>query len=263
MKDSSFYDFDSFLNFGNKFNDAYKKNDNEDASFQRATNPEKLHKTKRIENIRRKAPTSKSKQMNLHLKDIEEKRNVEEWSQFDRFNSYLDHGRKSINDDWYPWTSAKTKKEVQSYNEQLDTTTKAAKKQLPTLNGLDKSRVEKICSTTRLSDVRNLCKEYSLKNDKPKYAKKKNEDHKPVKKYKKERKPKKPRITERKKLSHHLFFEPNSFRRRKGHMSLFDSLKSFILTPTKMFHQNVRKKHRKSFSTNWLQDAVKSYGRIH
>ena len=258
MKDSSFYDFDSFLNFGNKFNDAYKKNDNEDASFHRNRNPEKLHKAIRLErqeNIRRLATTSKSRQMSLQLKDITEKPNTDDWSQFDRFNSYLDHGKKSINDDWYPWKSMKTKKEVPNYKEHLDTTTKAAKKQLPTLNGLDRSRVEKICSTTRLSDVRNLCKEYSLKKDKQNPNVK--NQKKPKKKVMKERRPKIPRTPERKKSSHHLFFEPNSFRRRKGHMSLFDSLKSLIMTPSKMFQQNVRKKHRKSFSTNWLQDAVK------
>ena len=266
-QDASFYDFDSFLNFGNKF--PSKDHDKQDVqTFHGKLSPdqsENVHLSKRrkihhsVASTRRPTkPTTTSRRTTPRkvilpkVSMTSEEVKDSEWNQFE---SYLDleHDQKSINAGWYPWNSGKTNTEVKTKHF-VSSTRKPARKKMIDLSGMDKVMVKEICSTTRLSDVRSMCREYFVK----KINKTKTKGRQDRKRFRK--KITSTTTTEKPKYTGHLFFEPNSFRRRKSQLSIFDSLKSLILSPTTLLKQRHRSVNRRTSSEKgWLHDAVRNY----
>ena len=143
------------------------------------------------------------------------------------------------------------------------------------LSNLDKATVKSICKTTKLRDVRNLCETYALKvtTTAPKtkklgFKRRTKKKHAPKEKVKQSKRKSRP--------NQHLFFKPNSFRRRKSEVSIFDNIKN-LLWPFNINNifkssqgssnaesQFMSRMDTRSFPSSkrrgWLEDAVKRYG---
>ena len=296
----NFYDFDSFLNFGNKFDVDVRVTKSTTSrprllptasemslsvSSRRSTTKRPI--IERTNTIKTNNFVGSRKRGNVSGQKIDSSK----WNDsFESFNSYLDiDGPRAVNDDWYPWRdqNSENKEEIKKSSMNHENFNKIEKEVLKTklwpskdlpvnLSNLDKATVKSICKTTKLRDVRNLCETYALKDPKavPKTKKpsfKKRIKKKPVKKKEKTHSKRKPRPNQ------HLFFKPNSFRRRKSEVSLFDSIKN-LLWP---FNMNIFKTSQqtdnsenqfmdrmdtRSFPSSkrrgWLEDALKRYGYV-
>ena len=119
------------------------------------------------------------------------------------------------------------------------------------LNSLDKVTVYRICKNTKSRDVTNLCKEYSLNNVRDVKRKIQNKRKHYVKKEKKHFRRKKAKHPPKKKTKNkkHLFFESNSFRRRKSEESesLLDQLAGSV---TRLLWPGGRRRRRRRDTTS-------------
>ena len=204
---------------------------------------------------------------------------------FKDFDTYLDHSQFSAND-WYPWNTMDEKKNkmepIEIIQEKEETkqsrypvnSSKPSKpRKVLNLNSLDKATVYRICKKTKSRDVSTLCREYSMNNAREvqrEVLKKKNYKAKDMKtRRKKTNKKQHPtkKLT-KPKSKKHLFFEPNSFRRRQSErsVSLLDQLASVsrLIWPVP-----TRRKSDISSASNkvknnkrgWLGDAMNNYSR--
>ena len=264
----SFDDFDKYFNFGSKFSAStvrpdsgtfspglestrpWRKNYNSDKrSWTDNDGGPKQDKTrqkyKRIANKKQINPQSRYQELHQLKKDKmkypaskDQSSNV--WTGgFEEFHTYLDQSQFSQND-WYPWDYRNEKKNkmepieivpVRNKSKQNRNTNTPKPSKVLNLNSLDKATVYRICKKTKSADVTNLCKEYSLTNEREvkRQVLKKRKQKIKEKKHLKRRKTKQTvKQSDSPKTKKHLFFEANSFRRRKSERSrsLLDQLAS-------------------------------------
>ena len=201
MSDDNLYDFDSFLNFGNKHGAKTDSAGIEDKPKPQ-TDDNFSPNTKSVPqapsfNARRQTLRSRQKQMRpiknrvseIELPEISTDTTLKsvDWSvgsPFSRFDSFLDD-RNSINSDWYPWTkrnfedtgsqsmkgaagqsfvrpNSKGGKSRKDTSKTPKPKSKSSTQKKLNLNNLDKAAVREICQSTRMRHVKNLCREYSL-----------------------------------------------------------------------------------------------------
>ena len=232
-----------------------------------------------------------------------------DWSvtPFERFDSFLDT-RKSVKDEWYPWGSGASSdsdghtvsdhltppnargSSRRNYSNDKTSTKKydnTTVKPILNLNNLDKTAVREICQTTRMKDVKYLCKQYSLNSKSKKVQRLKRLK---TKKLKTQKKP--PKILPKKDTSkikqikrkrqhslgarRHLYFEADSFRPRRSEVSLLDSLTS-LLWPGSLVRAPVtltaasevkqpspgrRSGHSLAPARGWLQGVLDTYSLV-
>ena len=227
---------------------------------------------------------------------------------FERFDSFLDT-RKSVKDEWYPWGSGASSDSAghtvadhltppnprgssrRNYSNDKTVTKKydnTTAKPILNLNNLDKTAVREICETTRMKDVKYLCKQYSLNSKSNKKVqrlkrlktKKLKTQKKPLKILPKKDTAKFKQIKRKRQHSsgtrRHLYFEADSFRPRRSEASLLDSLTS-LLWPGSLVRAPVtltaasevkqpspgrRSGHSLAPARGWLQGVLATYSLV-